>query len=277
MSELHVAVAGCRFAISPAEELSREERNALTRLSSDVTSERLFTIHLDDSLPLGGAPDGEPAAITAEDGHVRIAHSRISAIIDPLAYFASLHRGDRTNAFAVEVALRTALGCRLPLEGGLLVHSAGIVIDGGAYLFYGVSGAGKSTLASYMQNVLSDELVAVQRGYARATGFWGTLDAMDAPGGTYPLRATIELCGPGSPTRPGGLENPPHISLTQLDAKQARKALLLVAVVPPHQQLWMQTLDVIESIARIPAYRLDWTPSRENASRIVTALRSKTL
>jgi len=261
VSELHVAVAGCRFAISPAEELSREERNALTRLSSDVTSERLFTIHLDDSLPLGGAADGEPAAITAEDGHVRIAHSRLSAIIDPLAYFASLHRGDRSNAFAVEVALRTALGCRLPLEGGLLLHSAGIVIDGGAYLFYGVSGAGKSTLASYMQHVLSDELVAVQRGYARATGFWGTLDAIDAPGGTYPLRATIEL-GRGD-----------GVTLTQIDAKRARKALLLVAVVPPHQQLWMQTFDVIESLSRLPAFRLEWTPSRENAAGVVSRLR----
>lgn len=265
MSDLHVAVAGCRFAIAPAEELSREERSALTRLSSDITSERIFTIQLDDSLPIGGPEDGEPAAITAEGARVRVAHARFAAMIDPLSYRASLHRRDRSNAFAIEVVLRTALGCRLPLESGLLMHTAGIVIDGGAYLFYGVSGAGKSTLASFMQSVLSDELVAVQRGFARATGFWGTLDAIDAPGGRYPLRATIEL------GRHEGL------ALTTIDAKAARKALLLVAVVPPQQQLWMKTLEVIESLARIPAFRLEWMPSRENAERIVTALRSKTL
>jgi hypothetical protein len=266
VSDLHVAVAGCPFAITPAEELSREERTALTRLSSDVTGQRVFTIHLDDSIGTGGPRDGQPAAITTEGGYVRVAHSRFAAVIDPLAYRASLHRQDRSNAVAIEVTLRTALGCRLPLESGMLLHTAGIVIDDGAYLFYGPSGAGKSTLAGFMKNVLSDELVAVQHGMARATGFWGTLDAIDAPAGTYPLRATIELA------RLRGSE----VSLTSVDVRSARKALLLVAVVPPHQQLWMHALEVIDSLARLPAYRLEWTPSRENADRVVTALRSRT-
>lgn|GEM_PF-1301817 len=260
MSELHVAVAGCPFAITPAEELSREERAALTRLSSEVNGRRLFTIHLDDSIETGEPRDGQPAAITTEGGHVRVAHSRFAAVIDPLAYRASLHRRDRSNAFAIEATLRTALGCRLPLESGMLLHSAGIVIDGGAYLFYGVSGAGKSTLAGFMQNVLSDELVAVQDGVARATGFWGTLDAIDAPAGTYPLRATIELA------------RSIDVSLTPLDVQSARKALLMVAVVPPHQQLWMHALGVIDSLAHVPAYRLEWAPSRENAKRVVAEL-----
>jgi hypothetical protein len=264
VSELHVAVAGCRFAIAPAEELSREERAALTRLSSEVTGEQLFTIQLDDSLTIAGPKDGEPAAITTDGDCVYVRHSRFAAVIDPFASQASLHRDDRSNAFAIEVVLRTALGCRLPMESGLLLHTAGIVIDGGAYLFYGVSGAGKSTLAGFMRNVLSDELVAVQRGFARATGFWGTLDAIDALAGTYPLRATIEL-GRGD-----------DVLLEPITAREARRKLLLVAVVPPHPQLWMHTLDVIESLARVPAFCLEWTPSAENAERIITALRSKT-
>jgi len=265
VSELYVAVAGCPFAITPAEELSREERAALTRLSSEITSEQLFTIRLDDSLQIGGPKDGEPAAITADDDCVYIRHSRFAAVIDPFAHEASLHREDRANAFAIEVVLRTALGCRLPMESGLLMHTAGIVIDDGAYLFYGVSGAGKSTLAGFMRNVLSDELVAVQRGFARATGFWGTLDAIDALAGTYPLRATIEL-GHGN-----------GVSLEPINAHDARRKLLMVAVVPPHQQLWMHTLEVIESLARVPAFCLEWTPSDENAHRIVSELRSKNL
>jgi hypothetical protein len=261
VSELHVAVAGCPFAITPAEELSREERAALTRLSSELTSDRLFTIRLDDTLPMGVPEDGEPAAITADGDHVYIAHAQFAAVIDPLAYEARLHR--RSNSFAIEATLRTALGCRLPLESGLLLHSAGIVIDGGAYLFYGVSGAGKSTIAGFMQHALSDELVAIQRGSARATGFWGTLDAADALAGTYPLRAAIELA------------RGDDVSLQPLDAHDARKALLMVAVVPPHQQLWTHALPVIDSLARVPAFRLAWTPSAENAARVLTALRSE--
>jgi len=260
LSELRVAVAGCAFAITPAEELSREERTALTRLSSEITSDRVFTIRLNDSLSMGGPKDGEPAAITADGDHVYVTHTRFAAVIDPFAHEASLHREDRSNTFAIEVVLRTALGCRLPMESGLLLHSAGIVIDGGAYLFYGVSGSGKSTLAGFMRNVLSDELVAVQHRFARATGFWGTLDAIDAPAGTYPLRALIEL-GRGD-----------GVSLESISARDARRKLLMVAVVPPHPQLWMHTLEVIESLARLPAFCLEWTPSAENAKRVVAEL-----
>jgi len=263
VSELRVAVAGCAFAITPAEELSGEERATLTRLSSEITSARVFEIELDDSLTLGGPPDGEPAAITVEREHVIVSHTRFAAMMHPLGYHARLHR--HSNAFAIEVTLRTALGCRLPLESGLLLHSAGIVIDGGAYLFRGVSGAGKSTLAGFMRDVLSDELVAVQHGFARATGFWGTLDSADAVAGSYPLRATIELArGDG-------------VRLDELTAHDARKALLMVAVVPPHQQLWMHALHVVDSLARLPAFRLAWTPSRENADRVVSELRSRIL
>lgn len=264
MSELRVAVAGCGFAITPAEELSSEERRALSRLASNTSDEDSFTIILGDSprpLMKDAPKDGEPAKITADDHGVCVAHSRFAATIDPLAREATLYREDKSNGFAIECTLRTALGCLLPLNSGLLMHTAGIVIDGAAYLFYGVSGAGKSTFAGFMRDVLSDELVAVHRGFARATGFWGTLDAADAPAGSYPLRATIELA------------RGDDVALQSLTAHDARKSLLMCAVVPPHQHLWTYALPVIDTLARLPSFRLEWTPSQTNADEVVSRLR----
>ncbi len=263
MSELQLSVAGCTFVVWPAEELSREERESLKRLSGPTTNDRAFRIRLNDApRPLmNNAPrDGEPAAITADETSVCVAHARFAAIIDPLACEATLHRDDASTSFAIEVTLRTALGCRLPFEDGLLLHTAGAVVDGDAYLFYGVSGAGKSTLAGYLKNVLSDELVAVQRRQARATGFWGTLDSRDAPAGMYPLRAAIAL-GRGE-----------GVSLQPITAPDARKRLLTVAVVPPHAELWTRAIKVVDELAHLPAFELTWTPSEENANRLLESV-----
>lgn len=262
MSELRVTVAGSPFVLTPAESLTDPEREALQRLVTEDSADRPFVLHVRDThLDLRDAPvDGEPAAIEADGDRVLVVHDRFAGVLEPFAYRGELHRGGVREAFALQLVLRTALGCRLPLEGGLLVHSAGVVIDGGAYLFHGVSGAGKSTLASFMREVLSDELVAVQRGRARATGFWGTLDSMDAPAGDYPLRATIELArGDG-------------VSLAPLPLRKAMRALLRVAVVPPQPRLWSAAMEVVAELANAPAFRLAWKPSEENAARVVEAV-----
>jgi len=263
VSELQVAVAGCPFIIAPAEALSPEERRALRRLGSDHDGGRAFRIRIEDGAPQvqPHAPvDGEPAEIRVDGDRVLVIHQRLTSEIDPFRYEAVVHRGAGAETFAIEVAMRTALGCRLPLESGVLLHSAGIVVKGRAYVFYGVSGAGKSTLASFMTNVLSDELVAIRDGFGRATGFWGTLDAADAPSGAYPLAATIELA------RGAG------VSIDRLAARNARRALLLATVVPPHPRLWTAALRVVERLSTFPAFRLAWTPSAANAKRVVELL-----
>lgn len=62
----------------------------------------------------------------------------------------------------VEVCLLT----RLAREGGLLLHSAGIVSLTGGYIFTGASGAGKSTLSGFFDtrgaSVLSDERMIIR-------------------------------------------------------------------------------------------------------------------
>lgn len=262
MSELRVAVGGCPFAIGPAETLTLEQRRALGRLGSEDGGGRPFRVRVvDDVLRVEDAPpDGEPAAIRVDGDRVHLVHQRFRAEIDPFGYEGVVSRGDAAGTFALESTIRTALSCRLPLEGGLLLHSAGIVFEGKAYLFYGVSGAGKSTLASFMTSVLSDELIVTSDGFARATGFWGTLDAADAPAGAYPLAAVVELArGEG-------------VALRALSPREAYRALLLAAVVPPHPRLWTAALKAVGELARHLAFRLAWTPSPANAKRLLDLL-----
>ncbi len=63
----------------------------------------------------------------------------------------------------VEVCLLT----RLAREGGLLLHSAGILSPTGGYIFTGQSGAGKSTLSGFFNmhgaSVLSDERMILRK------------------------------------------------------------------------------------------------------------------
>jgi hypothetical protein len=63
----------------------------------------------------------------------------------------------------VEVCLLT----RLAREGGLLLHSAGVLSLTGGYIFTGASGAGKSTLSEFFDthgaSVLSDERMIIRK------------------------------------------------------------------------------------------------------------------
>ncbi len=93
-----------------------------------------------------------------------------------------------------------------------MLHSAGLVKNGRAYLFLGRSGAGKSTLsrlaAGAGAEVLSDEMNMVRREggryYAYGSPFWGEMRADGRPGrrplgGVYLLkkarRGAVGACG----------------------------------------------------------------------------------
>ncbi|MGE0639822.1 MAG: hypothetical protein AB7G12_14240 [Thermoanaerobaculia bacterium] len=74
--------------------------------------------------------------------------------------------GDGTEFPGIlENVLRVLVAQRLTRNGGALLHSAGVLRDGAAYLFVGRSGAGKSTLCRLSSEaghrILSDELNAL--------------------------------------------------------------------------------------------------------------------
>lgn len=94
----------------------------------------------------------------------------------------------------LDAFLRSFLSSRLLSSGGLMLHSAGIVKKGRAYLFLGKSGAGKSTLsklaAAAGAEVISDEINLLRpvKGGFRVYGspFWGEMRA-DGRQGSWPL------------------------------------------------------------------------------------------
>jgi hypothetical protein len=101
----------------------------------------------------------------------------------------------------IENYLRVIVAHRLLLRDGLLLHSAGVVLDGSAYLFIGASGAGKSTLARKALEsgvpIFSDDLNAVVGLSAEPVvaelPFTGELRNQDASRGTAPLRGVFLL------------------------------------------------------------------------------------
>ena len=80
------------------------------------------------------------------------------------------------NEQCLDAFLRSLISFLLMREGGFMLHSAGIVKNGKAYLFLGKSGAGKSTLsklaAAAGAEVISDEinLLRFEKGRFRACG-----------------------------------------------------------------------------------------------------------
>ena len=98
------------------------------------------------------------------------------------------------NEQCLDAFLRSLLSALLIRSGGFMLHSAGLVKNGKAWLFLGRSGAGKSTLARLAAAaggfVLSDEINLLRpeggRFMAYGSPFWGEMRADGRPG-RWPL------------------------------------------------------------------------------------------
>jgi hypothetical protein len=212
-------------------------------------------------------PQETPAHIAWEDERVVVTHAAFRAVLDPVARRGTLCR-TMTGSAALQIALKVALCCRLPLCGGVPVHGAGIVVaDGSAGVFFGPSGAGKSTLAALAEGaVLSDELVAVREtasGFVvRTTGFWGTLDCDGAPAESVPLRGLFEL------------KQEKETRLARVPAPMMMRKLLGVTIVPPAPPLWSAAARVLGRVsAAVPGFELGWARETPpwNAVRVALA------
>ena len=111
------------------------------------------------------------------------------------------HDGGGRFLQACENYLRILTAYRLVEAGGALLHSAGAVEGGGAFLFCGASGAGKSTLTRLNvecgRPVLSDDLNGVHPGgggmIAEPVPFAGDLPPEQISFQPRPLRALFHL------------------------------------------------------------------------------------
>lgn len=66
---------------------------------------------------------------------------------------------------SVENLVRVVVALRLVRAGGLLLHAAGAIVQGGAVVLFGPSGSGKTTMAGLARGfpVLGDDIVATRR------------------------------------------------------------------------------------------------------------------
>jgi len=122
------------------------------------------------------------------------------------------------NEQCLDAFLRSLISRRLLDSGGLMLHSAGIVLGGKAYVFPGKSGAGKSTLSRLAlgagAEVISDEINLLRPGprgwVAYGSPFWGEMRAGGRQaswplGGIFLLKkagtSSVLPCSGGEPFR----------------------------------------------------------------------------
>ena len=271
-SESLLFLAGFPFRIEPEESLTAAEGDALRSLADsgparEQAGRPAFRITLEPG------PTVRPAAPAAARvswaaGLCLLEHAAFRAEIDPFRREARVLRGD-ASALGLVTTLRTALACWLPLEGGLVLHAAGLEHLGHGVVFFGPSGAGKTTLASRSPwPVLSDELVAVISGGPHAFRIRGT-PFRKAPAGSAALlveepalRALVEL------------DKGPSLALTRLERPAALRRLIGSAAVPAAPPVWSEALAVMGRLAReVPCYRMAWSLEEPPFAGLAEALR----
>ena len=149
----------------------------------------------------------------------------------------------------VEVCLLS----RLALDGGLLLHAAGVSIQDQGYVFTGASGTGKSTIAQLFADqgalILSDERVILRRQGASVT-VYGT---PWVGSGQYAAQASRALTGLY------GISHGEHRHrLEPLSPTKTMSLLLQQAFLPHWDRAAMEaTLDFLASLtAHIPCFSL---------------------
>lgn len=269
-----VFLAGLAFRIEPEESLTTAERQALGSLADpgagrEQTARAVFQIVLEPGEPARTGATPAAARVSWVQNQCRLEHAAFRAEIDPLRREARIFRGD-ASSLGLVTTLRTALSCWLPLEGGVVLHAAGLEHGGAGIVFFGPSGAGKTTLAGRSPwPVLSDELVAVVAAADPKFRIRGT-PFRKAPAGAVPpppdeepaLRALIAL------------DQGPSFELHRLERPRALRALIGSAAVPAAPPVWSAALGVLVRLAReVPCYRMAWSLDDPPFDSLADALR----
>ena len=138
-----------------------------------------FQFDVELTAPLADHPE-EDVRVQMQDGVWRLRRGDFRARWDPRA--GRGHIRQSANPYAIDSVLRIVHTLILAREGGFLLHSAGAIRNGRAFLFAGVSGAGKTTISRVAPpdvRLLTDEVSYIRRdhdGYrACGTPFAGEL------------------------------------------------------------------------------------------------------
>jgi hypothetical protein len=138
-----------------------------------------FEFDVELTAPMANDPD-EDVQVKMRDGVWRLRRGDFRAHWDPRA--GRGHIRQSANPYSIDSVLRIVHTLILAQEGGFLLHAAGAIRNGRAFLFSGVSGAGKTTISRLAPpdvTLLTDEVSYIRRdadGYrACGTPFAGEL------------------------------------------------------------------------------------------------------
>ena len=108
--------------------------------------------------------------------------------IDEKNFYGNLKLSSSHPIANIDYFVRTIFAILAYSAGGVLLHTAGIVRDGFAYLFFGHSGSGKTTVCKVSQDdyaILNDDLVLLlpfENGWqAHGTPFWNPTQVQPNP------------------------------------------------------------------------------------------------
>jgi hypothetical protein len=145
----------------------------------DSSAPPRFEFDIELTTPIRKTPD-EDVQVEMQDGTWRLRRGDFRAQWDPNARRGRIRQS--ANPYAIDSVLRIVHTLILAQEGGFLLHAAGAIRNGRAFLFSGVSGAGKTTISRLAPpdvTLLTDEVSYIRRvdgGYrACGTPFAGEL------------------------------------------------------------------------------------------------------
>ncbi|HEY7096881.1 MAG TPA: hypothetical protein VH437_09160 [Terriglobales bacterium] len=125
-----------------------------------------FTLDVELVPPTPEMASDEDVQVGFSNGQWQLRRGDFQAQWDPLAKTGWVRQ--TPNPYSIDSVLRILHSLVLAKEGGFLLHAAGAIRNGSAFLFSGVSGAGKTTIASLAPSdvmLLTDEI-----SYIRKTG-----------------------------------------------------------------------------------------------------------
>jgi hypothetical protein len=129
----------------------------------DSAARPRYEFDIELATPSRPAPD-EEVRVEMQDGTWQMRRGDFRAQWDPSAGRGYIRQS--ANPYSIDSVLRIVHTLILAREGGFLLHSAGAIRNGRAFLFSGVSGAGKTTISRLAPpdvTLLTDEVSYIRR------------------------------------------------------------------------------------------------------------------